>query len=524
LQLLRSISQSKWLLIAALVALAVAPTFISYRPYRFAWDDAEYLWRSILVSRAFWSGNGHQLVRAMVSIRPPSVTFLAVPWGSLVSWSAAGKCFFALAAAISLLVALCLYLLLRIGVRPLLLLAASLCLTVALGPWPARPSAHGPYPPGPDAHWSATAFLADCLFAWATLAAVLLLPLEARSRSASTRSAFRRGFLWGAVFSLGVLTKLDSLYFVALLLPALFLIRLEAGGPRQALSALTAFCCCAAPAAFYLLRWGRLAVYNAMASSYGTYRTVAASFSVTLSRFLSQTLRESPGMAIWLLLTVAAFAIFFLRRRDLASETAKADILAFLIVCVFLLMVLASHNREIRFAFPAIVALPFLAAIMLSGKQPPVPARIAALAAALVFCGLAAASWPMRSRPDPQSLRRADAVLALAAECHTTTVLLATDSPTLNLELMDLATVLPSPPIPVNSYTLANNAASLTPIQTDFQEIRRSDLVVFQNATALYPPYTNQRVQDYESYLRQAGFAPTRLSPDLTAYPIHCSR
>jgi len=56
----RSISnQRKWLPLAAIFAVCVAPTFISYRPYVFRWDDSGYLQRSIALSRAFWSLDVH---------------------------------------------------------------------------------------------------------------------------------------------------------------------------------------------------------------------------------------------------------------------------------------------------------------------------------------------------------------------------------------------------------------------------------------------------------------------------------
>jgi hypothetical protein len=61
------IGKSRWLLVAALFAFCVAPTVISYQPYLFAWDDADYLVRAIPLSRAFWSGNIHGLMSAMVT-------------------------------------------------------------------------------------------------------------------------------------------------------------------------------------------------------------------------------------------------------------------------------------------------------------------------------------------------------------------------------------------------------------------------------------------------------------------------
>src|SRR5215471_13895469 len=94
----------KWLLVGALFALCVAPTFISYQRYLFSWDDSDYLEQSIDVNRAFWSGSVHGL-GAMVGIRPPAMAFMGLPWGRLTSWNAAGDGFVSLAALTALLVA-----------------------------------------------------------------------------------------------------------------------------------------------------------------------------------------------------------------------------------------------------------------------------------------------------------------------------------------------------------------------------------------------------------------------------------
>ena len=191
--MLRSPEKLRWLLVVALFACCVAPTFISYQPYCFRWDDSDYLRRSMVVSRAFWSGDVNALLPAMVSIRPPAMTFLGIPWGPLGSWDAAGKCFVSLAVGISLIVAICLYLLLRIGVKPLFLMVAGFCVIASLGPYPA----------GATAHADATAFLADSFFAWTCLAAALLLPFEAKSDCPSVPGDVLRGILWGSLLSVG---------------------------------------------------------------------------------------------------------------------------------------------------------------------------------------------------------------------------------------------------------------------------------------------------------------------------------
>src|SRR5690348_6754849 len=95
--------KSKWLLVGTLFAVCVAPTFISYQPYMFSWDDSYYLQKSIAVSRAFWSGDMHGVKMGMVDYRLPAMTLLGLPWGPLASWDTARNCFITLAAVISLL-------------------------------------------------------------------------------------------------------------------------------------------------------------------------------------------------------------------------------------------------------------------------------------------------------------------------------------------------------------------------------------------------------------------------------------
>jgi hypothetical protein len=432
------------------------------------------------------------------------MTLLGLPWGPLATWDAAGKCFITLAAAISLLAASCLYLLLRIGVKPFFLVVASVCVVASIGP----------YPPGARAHADATAFMADSLFAWTVLAAVLLIPYEARTPCPTIRGAVLRGVLWGSVLSLGAMTKLNFFYFIVLIVPVLFFIRLHHGGLRSALAALIAFACCSAPSALYLLRWGQRAFFLAKASSFGR---VAVFFYNPLPQFLGYTLRQSPGLVLSFVLTAAALIYLVIKGQLLQSWP---DFLALLIMIGFGLVVLASPNREIRFAFPAIVALPFLAGILMSGKGHSTPGPSAARAAGLVFCGLLAAGVPTRHRANRQSLNRCDAVLAQAVRCNAKRILLATDSLTLNANLMALA--LEFSASGASAGTLAFQATSGVPIEEDFRAMSESDEIVFQDRDALGAPFLNQRYSEYERYIRQGGSVPIRVGDDVSVYSMRC--
>ena len=128
----------------------------------------------------------------------------------------------------------------------------------------------------------------------------------------------------------------------------------------------------------------------------------------------------------------------------------------------------------------------------------------------------------MRHRPNRQSLSRCDAVLAHAATCNARRILLATDSPTLNKDLMDLAIEVRTTGGPVDVGTLAYQAMAGVPIDKDFHVIGESDQVVFQNKDALSPPFTNQRVSEYERYIRQSGHVPIRVGDDLSVFSMGC--
>jgi len=519
-EMFASSGNNKWWVIAAIFGFCVAPTFISYQPYMFEWDDSVYLRQSIEVSRAFWSGSAHGL-GAMAGIRPPAMALLGLPWGKLATWDAAGSCFITLAALIALLSTLCLYLLLRMGVEPVFLIGAGICVFASLGPYPPSPSIMSMswVEKAAAAHFGATAFMANNLFAWTTLAAVLLISYEARMHSPTTGGAILRGILWGSILSLGVMTKANFFYFVALILPTLFLIKLHHEGLRRAFAAFVGFACSSAPSAFYLVRWGRPIFENARASSFGE---AAHFYFIPLLQFLGDAIRESPGLLLSFVVLVTALIYLVIKRRKVLKGV---DFLAFLIVIGFSIIVLAASNRQIRFAFPAIVALPFLTAILMSRKGNSAPNRSAALASGLVFCVLLGVSVPMRHRASRQSLSRSDAVLAEATTCNAENVILATDSPTLNEGLMQLAIeVSPSrPSVQVSQVSsLAGQAMAGVPIEEDFHEINEADQVIFQDKEALSPPWTNERVSEYEQHIRHDRYLPIRVGNDLSVYSMRC--
>jgi len=371
-------------------------------------------------------------------------------------------------------------------------------------------------------HIAATSFLADGLFAWITLAAILLIPYEARTYTTSAAGAVVRGILWGLILSSGAMTKVSFFYFIGLVVPILLAIRFLRGGLGGASAALFGLVVSSAPAIVYWFRWGQPSWDLATQSSFGA---TAGFYYMPLWQFLRNAVRESPGLVPTLVLAVAALVYLLINTSDRQLLLRRPDFLALLVTIGFGLVVLASPNREIRFALPVIVATPFLIAILMSGTGNATANRSAAFAAALVFCGLAAAAVPMRYRADRRCLGKCDSVLAEAARCNAKRILLATASQTLNVVLMRLAiAVSPSGP-PVKVDTLVFSAISGVPIAEDFRAILESDQVVFQEKEARSPAYINQRASEYEQYTRQQGrFIPIRVEDDVSVYLSHCQQ
>jgi hypothetical protein len=433
------------------------------------------------------------------------MTFLGLPWGSLGSWDAAGKCFITLGAFTAFFVACCVFLLLRIGLPPLYLVIASVCVFAALGPYPA----------GASAHYWATAFMVDSLFAWTAFAAMLLIPYEAANLASSNIGSLVRGILWAIIFSVGAITKVSFFYFIVLIIPTLFVVRTRHSGFRCALLSLTSLTVCSFPVALYWLRFGRPILNYGRAASFGATSSL---YHVPLLQFLGLTIRQSPGMVLSGIFAIAGIAYLIVKRHGAKG----ANILPLSIMLGYCAITLASANREIRFLLPGIIGLPFLVGILISQRTVVFSRRQALAAALLVFCCSVAAGVPMSHRANRQSVARGEEVVAQAIESHAKHIVLATDSSTLNTPLIKIAIEISLTRPPVEIVDLGWSAALGMPIEDDFRDIRESDLVVFQDKRALDSSITNVRVSQYEQYTRQQfGDVPIKIANDVRIYGKH---
>jgi len=497
----------KLVLVIVVFGLCVGPTIVSYQAYTYRYDDSGYLSNSIKMSRAFWSGDLHALGKATWGIHPPIMASLGLPWGTLSSWDAAGKCFLSLATLTAFFAACCLFLMLRSGLKPSYLVIGSVSLIAGLGPFPS----------GAAAHSVATSYMADTLFAWIVFAALLLIPYEmAGDTGTSTSDALMHGLLWAVIFSAGAVTKVSFFYFIVAIIPVLFVIRLRNQGLVNAFAALLSLVICSFPAIFYWLWLGTFAFRFGWWSSFGH---LAPYFNYPLLPFLGHTFQRSPGLFLSVALILSELIYLLVKRRDMKCST---NVLALMILIGYCIIALASSNRKIRFLFSVVIALPFLIGIIVPGRAYFYSRKAALLASVFVFCCLVTAALPVLGRAERTSIERSEAVLAHAIGNNAKHILLATDSPTLNLNLMQLAIVLSPSRSPIESATLAWAPLADLPIEDDFRAIRESDLIVFQNKEALdLSSFSNRRVPEYEQYSQQVGTGPIKLLNDLSVYTMH---
>jgi hypothetical protein len=70
--------------------------------------------------------------------------------------------------------------------------------------------------------------------------------------------------------------------------------------------------------------------------------------------------------------------------------------------------------------------------------------------------------------------------------------------------------------------TLAYDDLWQVPLKLDLDKIDESEVTILQDEQSLDPPFTNMRVHDYRTHIREMGFTPTRIEPDVTAFTKMC--
>ena len=196
----------------------------------------------------------------------------------------------------------------------------------------------------------------------------------------------------------------------------------------------------------------------------------------------------------------------------------NVNLVPLFIIIGYCTITLSSSNRDLRYSFLGIIALPFVVGILMSRGARALPHSSAAVAAIAVFGYLAAVGFSTLHRADRRSIARSELVMAQAANSKAKTILLATDGRTLNWDLLLVASELSPLQGKVETNTLANNAANDQPIAQDFQQIRESDLVVFEDMSTRYPAWANQRAPEYEAYAQKIFGKPVKVVGDIRIY------
>ncbi len=361
--------------------------------------------------------------------------------------------------------------------------------------------------------------MADSLFAWIALASMLLIPYETATGTASTENGVMHGVLWAVIFSAGALTRTNFLYFLGLVVPILFAMRMHRTGKRGALVALISLAVFSVPAIIYWLLGAIHLLKYAWSSSFGL---ASPYYYSSLPDFLNRNLRASPGLLLPIMSAIAGAVYLIAKRHEVEWGT---NLLPLLLVAGYSAIGLTSGNRAVRFLLPGIIAMPFLVGLLISRHRYAFSRASATIGAMLVFCCIAAASVPMLHRADRQSIQKSEEVVDQAIESNAKHVLLATDSSTLNLELLKIAVELSARPS-IETSDLSWRAVLGTPIEDDLRTIRESDLTVFQDKGGLDSPFTNLRVPAYEQYIQQhSSDSQMKVVDDINIYsPPHNSR
>lgn len=465
------------------VALALLGwTIVSYATYQTAWDDLYFLHRGVSLQRAVWNVDARQWAETFsILVKSPAMAILGVPWGpaSRDAESVAGLAMFSLAVLNWSLILACVFVSMRMGVAPWLVLVAAAA--VACDPLVAEMRG---------------AFFADVPLSWAFLLLLLLIPYEAVTVDHGDGAGVWRGVLWGGVASVGLLAKVTFWPALVLAAPVILYLRWRKGGPRAVGVSLGAALIVAAPALVIVVHYRAQFIDFALGATSGAvakyFHSPEQSFGFVLRIFWAAT-----GAARYLIAGLAVAAV--IRRR-----AAWPVGVAILILAMYGLRMTLSTMRDPRYFLPVAIGLPFLLALAASGSR---VVRVPSWMFGAAFAAAVLISWPMHTRIDWRPSREARALLEFCRARDLHVVMLATDSREWNIETMRMGREMMggSASSGVSVHTLAYSDVQGLPIARDFEAIEKSDAVVFESPTPAGASAINVRVAQYMNFVRDHG-------------------
>ena len=497
---------TRWVLLFAFLGL-VSPSVINYSPYPLPWDESYYLGRIICINHAVYDFSLSSLSKCLADThKGPIMGLVNLPWGRGGGTDRGiGLAFVGLAVFIWILVLATYLTCVLSGIPPgaLLLAAATICVT-------------------PFLRANGGAMMVDILLGWCVALGLMLIPLEYCSPSKGLWPSIFRGLLWSLVIDVGMLSKVTFAFFFCAIGVPLLLIRERHSGEWPLRYAFFSCLVGAMPAIivwrFYGINFLRFAVMAAWGGPARLWSVPGMTTGGYVLRYFSQL-----GLALIPLFLLLAL---FVRGIVIEKRMRLARLLPIGIILVYLGIASRSQNRDLRFAIPIMIAMPFCLAWTSVRKEPAITVGPAPILAA-IFVGTLF-SLPMISRPQVAPVRRAGELLRTLCQGQpvqgqTTKIVIATDGPDFNINTFLLAEQLRRDSVrPADLDTLVYDAINKRTAEEGFKRIDTADYVLFLRPG--FPPgpdWSRIYAQDYRAHCEKVGaLLDTKISRDLDVFKI----
>ena len=482
-----------WLIVIPAVVL-LAYVIVDYSPLIIRWDDAYFIRNTLCVRDAVYGGGGKALGGCLSHIwKSPIMAFLGIPWGMastpdiIVQTS-----FVALSVATFAVAIACFIILLRIGVNLFMLLLALLFL--ALNEY--LREQRGVY-------------LADGMFSFIVTLALLLIPLELKSPALGKANSVMRGCLWGAVITLGVLSKITFGFFIALIAPVLLYQRWKNAGRQSTCVTLVASFVVMLPALAIYALFGKIYFSYGVQCSFGSVAKLYTVDGMGAKEYVLQYIHYiSFHHALRILALLSLAALWAYTRKPRPSWLFLYPLL---ILLGYLGIAATSSNRDFRFAMPLMIALPLLLAAITAnmpryGKRLTVPALVALLLGVLI-------SAPMMMRPDMHMVQKARMILTQLTDKDNrpVSVLMATDVADFNSETLQLARQMETPKLQsIEIGMLGYDDVSGKTLAQSLARIDAADYILFKTNPKdspdwANPSWSNRFVPEFREHCAKVG-------------------
>jgi hypothetical protein len=263
------------------------------------------------------------------------------------------------------------------------------------------------------------------------------------------------------------------------------------------------------PVLLIWVKFGHLYLLHAMESSWGPLARFYAGPDSDYFTFW-KGLYRAMGLAVFPCLAILVVALVALvkHHRGWPRMLPGIALLGYLAICSL------SRNSDVRFLMPVMIGLPFAAASLVSTRK---GWQVNGPLVAVVAFVLVLACVPMVQRPDVRKFRNLPRLLQTLEDAKARNILIATDSPTFNIESFLLSKeILGKSHAALTIGTLAYDYMHSIDLEYSLKRVDGADAVIFEKPFPKDPDFTNNRVQEY--YGRAIGnkrLFPQSEVPDL---------